>query len=295
MPSRKPTPGKRFGGDGYGLTVTGLDPRQAALLQAWLPGAEHVADLSWGIVGTTVLRMRHEGRDVVVKAGDAADRHIARELRAHREWLGPWHGSAPELLHGDADAKLLVTGYLPGELVEGRPEETDPGTYRQAGRLLARLHEQACTVDHGYERRMRERSLGHLDSSHRIDPELTARLRAEVASWRDEPATLVPTHGDWQPRNWLVHDGVVAVIDLGRADLRPAHTDLCRLEVQQFRGRPDLDAAFVDGYGRDPRTQPGWRRELLREAIATAVWAFRVGDEAFERQGHRMITDALGG
>jgi len=267
MPSRKPTPGKRFGSDGYGLTVTGLDPRQAALLQAWLPGAEHVADLSWGIVGTTVLRMRHEGRDVVVKAGDAADRHIARELRAHREWLGPWHGSAPELLHGDADAKLLVTGYLPGELVEGRPEETDPGTYRQAGRLLAPLHEQAGTVDHGYERRMRERALGH----------------------------PVPTHGDWQPRNWLVPDGVVAVIGLGRADLRPAHTDLCRLEVQQFRGRPDLDAAFVDGYGRDPRTQPGWRRELLREAIATAVWAFRGGDEAFERQGHRMITDALGG
>ncbi|GEL24223.1 hypothetical protein PSU4_31770 [Pseudonocardia sulfidoxydans NBRC 16205] len=274
--------------------MTGLDPRQTALLQAWLPGAELVRDLSWGIVGTTVLQLRHEGRDVIVKAGDDADHHIARELRAHQEWLRPWRGSAPELLHGDPAAKLLVTAYLPGELVEGRPEETDPDTYRQAGRLLARLHEQASTVDTGYERRMRERSQAHLDSAHRVDPETAARLRCEVAAWPDEPATLVPTHSDWQPRNWLVHDGVVAVIDLGRADLRPAHTDLCRLQVQQFRGRPDLEAAFVDGYGHDPRTQPGWRRELLREAIGTAVWAFRVGDEAFEQQGHRMIADVLG-
>lgn len=274
--------------------MTGLDPRQVALLEAWLPGAETVRDLSWGIVGTTVLRMHHEGRDVVVKAGDDADTHIARELRAHREWLGPWRGSAPELLHGDADAKLLVTRYLPGELVEGRPEESDPETYRQAGRLLARLHGQTSTVDDDYEPRMRARSLAHLDSPHRIDPDTAARLRAEVASWPDEPATLVPTHGDWQPRNWLIHDGVVAVIDLGRADLRPAHTDLCRLEVQQFRGRRDLEAAFVDGHGHDPRTRPGWRRELLREAIGTAVWAFRVGDEAFEQQGHRMVADALG-
>ncbi|MGW6199374.1 phosphotransferase family protein [Kribbella sp. NPDC055110] len=31
------------------------------------------------------------------------------------------------------------------------------------------------------------------------------------------PATLVPTHGDWQPRNWLVDNGTVRVIDFGRA------------------------------------------------------------------------------
>jgi hypothetical protein len=31
----------------------------------------------------------------------------------------------------------------------------------------------------------------------------------------------------------------------------------------------------------------------LHEAIATAVWAYQVRDYRFERQGHRMITDAL--
>ena len=34
-------------------------------------------------------------------------------------------------------------------------------------------------------------------------------------------------------------------------------------------------------------------RTRLREAISTAVWAFRVGDEAFEQQGHRRIAEAL--
>lgn len=270
-----------------------LTPQQSALVAAWLPGAELVHDHSWGITGTSVLRFRHAGEHVVVKAGDDADTHIARELRAHRRWLGPWHGRVPALLHADDDAKLLVTRYLPGVLVEGRPAESAPDTYRQAGRLLTLLHAQSATVDDGYESRMRERALGHLDGPHRIAPDTEERLRAEIAAWPDAPATLVPTHGDWQPRNWLVHDGVVAAIDLGRADLRPAPTDLCRLAVQQFRGRPDLERAFLDGYGGDPRDPAAWHRELLREAISTAVWAHRVGDERFERQGHRMVAEAL--
>jgi hypothetical protein len=36
-----------------------------------------------------------------------------------------------------------------------------------------------------------------------------------------------------------------------------------------------------------------WHRHRLREAIGTAAWAYQVGDEAFEQQGHRMITAAL--
>lgn len=105
----------------------------------------------------------------------------------------------------------------------------------------------------------------------------------------------MPTHGDWQPRNWVVHKGVVSVIDLGRADLRPALTDFARLAAQQFRTDPALEAAFLHGYGDDPREPAAWRRNRIREAIATAVWAHQVGDEPFETQGHRMIAEALAG
>ena len=43
----------------------------------------------------------------------------------------------------------------------------------------------------------------------------------------------------------------------------------------------------------DPREPAGWHRSLVREAVSTTVWAHRVGDEAFEQHGHRLIADAL--
>ena len=141
--------------------------------------------------------------------------------------------------------------------------------------------------------RLDARQRAWLAGAHRIAPGTVARLHAELDSWPTPPATLVPTHGDWQPRNWLVHAGVVAVIDFGRAALRPALTDFARLEVQQFRGHPALERAFLDGYGDDPREPAAQHRSRVREAIGTAAWAHRVGDERFERQGHRMIAEAL--
>jgi hypothetical protein len=51
-----------------------------------------------------------------------------------------------------------------------------------------------------------------------------------------------------------MHDAMVGVIDFGRADLRPAATDLA-----------------------PPR----------------GVYAHQIGDSAFEQQGHRMIAAAL--
>lgn len=166
-----------------------LTPRQQTLLQEWLPRAEVARNHSWGLVGTTVLEMVQVGERYIVKAGDENDHHLARELRAHRNWLQPWYerGRAPQ----------------------------------------------------------------------------------------------------------LVHDGVVRAIDFGRADLRPASTDFARLASRQFRADPELERAFLDGYGGDPRTPDAWRRTQVREAIGTAVWAYLVGDEAFEQQGHRMVDEAL--
>ena len=82
-------------------------------------------------------------------------------------------------------------------------------------------------------------------------------------------------------------------IDFGRADLRPAMSDLTRLAAQQFRVVPGAEAAFLAGYGADPRDTDAWFRTRVREAIGTAVWAYQVGDEAFEAQGHRMVAAVL--
>ena len=252
-------------------------------------------DHSWGLVGTVVLELSHDGSCYIVKAGDEKDHHLAREIRAHRQWLMPWtsQGRAPQLVHADEEAKLIVTCYLPGELVEGTAHERDPETYRQAGGLLAQLHGQLAIEDDEFEAREKDKALTWLASPHRIASETAELLRAEVESWPTPSVAVVPTHGDWQPRNWLMHEGVVSVIDFGRADLRPTFTDLARLSAQQFRTEPTLEAAFIDGYGDDPREPTAWHRSRVREAIGTAVWAHQVGDEPFEQQGHRMIAEAL--
>lgn len=85
----------------------------------------------------------------------------------------------------------------------------------------------------------------------------------------------------------------MSVIDFGRAGLRPSYTDFARLAAQDFGRDPALEAAFLEGYGADPREPAAWHRQQVREGIGTAVWAHLVGDERFEAQGHRMIADAL--
>jgi len=272
-----------------------LSPEQLALLHRWLPGASVERDHGWGLVETTVLEMTHAGSRFIVKAGGESDGHIAREIHAHHNWLGPWTsiGRAPTFEYGDAAVKLLVTRHLPGGLVLGSEYADLPSTYRQAGELLAVFHAQTTATDDDYERRENEKALAWLSGPHRIAPDTVERLRAEIAAWPTPAATLVPTHGDWQPRNWLVHEGVVSVIDFGRAAMRPAMTDFGRLAVQDFVRDLELEAAFLDGYGADPREADAWHRNRVREAVGTAAWAHRVGDEPFEAQGHRMISDAL--
>lgn len=276
--------------------LAALDERQRALLAAWLPDLEVVADHSWGLVETRVLEVTGGGRRCMVKAGGASDHHIAREIRAHREWTAPWVGTghAAVLRHADVAAKVLVTDHLPGRLVQGDPAQDDPDTYRQAGSLIARFHAQHAQTDDTWYDRLRDRVRRGLDSRHRIDPVIEERVRAEVDTWPGGPATVVPTHGDWQPRNWLVDDGTVRVIDLGRADLRPVEEDFSRLANQDFARDPVLETAFFEGYGQDPREPRTWRCERVGVAVGTATWAHQVGDEAFEEFGHGLLRGLFG-
>lgn len=272
-----------------------LRDRQHALLESWLPGHRVVRDHSWGLVDNAVLEVEARGRRYVVKADGPTHHHVQRELDAHERWLGPWvsAGRAPRMVAGEREAGIVVTEFLPGELVLDSPAQEDPDTFRQAGRLLAQLHAQPGYVDPDHEAAENAKVLRNLNQAHRINPDVEQRLRSMVASWPVEPVALVPTHGDWQPRNWLAHEGVVSAIDFGRASLRPALTDWLRLEARDFRYDVAREAAFVEGYGSDPREPGAWFRERVREAVNTTVWAHLVGDEPFEAEGHAMIERVL--
>ena len=278
-------------------TWPALAAEQRRLVEGWLPGAVVEADLSWGLVDTAVLRVRHDGGIVVVKAVRQDNSVIAREVDAHQQWLQPWTsaGRAPALLHADRGARVVVTRWLPGHLVQGTPAATDPDVHRQAGRLLAQLHQQPGVDDDGFEAAANAKTLAWLASDHAIPCATAEQVAAEVAGWPDGPTALVPTHGDFSPRNWVVDHGVVGVIDFGRAALRPAESDLVRLVQRDWVGRPELEEAFLQGYGSDPRDAAGWRRARVREAVGTAVWAHRVGDGPFEQEGLRLLGELTAG
>lgn len=272
-----------------------LTDRQRHAVETHLSEPKLREDLSWGQTDTRVLRVRVARGDVIVKAGGAGNHHVAREIAAHERATAPLlqREACSRLIAADGDANVLITTWVPGRLVQGTAAEGDPQTYAQAGELLRAFHGTVSRLDDRYEARVTNSALTRLDQKHRITGSLAARARHLLSAYRPRPVALVPTHGDWQPRNWLIDAGCVRVIDFGRYDARPAATDLCRLAVQQWALRPDLEQAFLEGYGSDPRDPELWRVELLREAVNTAVWAYQVGDEQFEQQGHRMLAAAV--
>jgi Ser/Thr protein kinase RdoA (MazF antagonist) len=251
--------------------------------------------MSWDLVDTVVLDVDSERGRVVVKAAGPDNHHIGREITAYNGFTDclARTGHAAQLLHEDRVANLLVIQYLDGTLVEGSDTEHAPDTHRQAGRLARTFHHQAERIDPDWDASAAAKSLSWLDKPHRIDAPLASRLQAILTEHRPQSVTVVPTHGDWQPRNWLVDDDTIKVIDFGRFAWRPAISDFCRLAAQQWRRDPRLEDAFFDGYGGDPRVPDQWRMFAIHEAIGTAVWAHQVGDERFESQGLRMISEAL--
>jgi len=252
--------------------------------------------MSWNLVDTAVLDMETGRGRVVVKAGGPGNHHIGRETTAFLTFTDclARSGRAARLLHHDRGANLLVLEHLDGSLVEGDNAEFAPETYRQAGMIARTFHDQSHRVDPEWDAGAVTKSIGWLDKPHRIASGTVADLRAILVGYRPHPVTVVPTHGDWQPRNWLIDDeGTVKVIDFGRFAWRPAVSDFCRLAAQQWREDRRLEEAFFAGYGGDPRVPDQWRMFAIHEAIGTAAWAYQVGDEPFEQQGHRMIAEAL--
>ena len=272
-----------------------LSARQAGRVETWLPGVRLVSDLSWDLIDTAVLKVESGRRKYIVKAGGPANHHIAREISAHQSWVQvlSCQNRAPKLIHADRSANVLVSEYLEGCLVEGTEAEYAAETNVQAGALLRAFHHQAVRSDPDYEAAATAKALAWLGAPHSIEDSAAEEARAILATYEPRPVDVVPSHGDWQPRNWLIDGNEVRVIDFGRFEFRPAASDFCRLAVQQWRTAPQLEPAFFAGYGSDPRESELWRVMQLREAVSTAAWAYKIGDHEFERQGHQMLYEAL--
>lgn len=265
-------------------------------MNAWLGETELVGDLSWHLVDTVVLHARCDAGDVIVKAAGPANHHIAREIAAHSGVTTPLIAArrTSRMLHADEDLRVFVLEYQPGILVQGSGHELSPDVHRQAGEMLRLIHDaEPPRGDDEYLVRIAARAATWLETDHRIDPADVGAAKEILGSVIPSTVEVVPTHGDWHTRNWLIDGSRVTAIDFGRFGRRTRSSDLCRLAVKEWRASPQLERAFLDGYGADPRDPRVWRLELLCEAIGTAAWARRVRDDAFEAQGLRQLSEAL--
>jgi tRNA A-37 threonylcarbamoyl transferase component Bud32 len=284
-----------FGSGSVGGRVTELTARHRDLLDGWLGTWCVVEDHSWPLQDTTVLRVRSAVGEHTVKAS-TTNRHIGQEIAAHRDVLpGLPALPAPRLEFADEGAGILVTGYLPGRLVLGAPQQDEPDVFAQAGEILAALQVQGA-VSHDYMRLVADGTVDRLaQADGLIDDVHRERLALRLARIRPRAVRLHFTHGDYQPRNWLVHEGRVSVIDFGRGGQRSWVSDLVRMRSKDFHDRPDLEAAFMLGMGRelDDDDRDVLELETVRDAIATVVWSHGIGDGDFEEHGRVMIRRLL--
>lgn len=278
--------------------AAGLTSAQADFVVQRLGPVTLEKDMSWGDFDSTVLHVGSETGPAVVKAcGDGTGRHhFKRELAAFRSGTVQRLGSrAASLLHVDEALGVMLLSFVPGTLVFGSSHQLDANTHRKAGQLLRLIHSEP-SIDAEWDTKATRRALAWLEGEHRI-PQSEANAARRILEERianPRAVEVVNTHGDYHPRNWLRdEDGTVKVIDWGRYERRPAFTDFVRCASQEWKEKPELGVAFADGYGQDLRDTDDWKVEYLRQAIGTACWAPTIGDEKFEQQGLRMVTEAL--
>lgn len=289
-----------------------LNDDQFRVLTDWIGAFRIRRDFSWPLQDTAVFLCDSESGPVFVKAasGDRMTHHFTREINGY-EHLGDALGDqAPHMLHADRDSNLIVVNQLKGVLAEGSEWEFHPGVYRQAGELMARMHAhgEGRSTD-SYQQSMIDVTERMLDrGGHQL---LAADQVAQIRSLLHEISLpsipLVPTHGDFQPRNWLVDpkeltsDGSprLRLIDFGRFNFRPWVSELGRLMHLGFVENPDLERQVYLGMGKDPN-QPltdlersTRKLDLLTNAVTTVVWAWEMGDDNFHRAGYTMLERVL--
>lgn len=269
---------------------------------------ELLADCSWGHRMSSVLRVR-DADDIIwfVKRHASPERYAA-ELTAYSTWVPALQDAAPRLRACDDSLQAIILSAAPGEATSWpAPEASGPRSDRSAerqvqcaaGTILRRLHEARPA------RPWSDFAEVKIEQFERLKPAAAALLEpctlnqagAHIAALANIPAPAqVPCHHDYTPRNWLVHDGALYVIDFEWSGLDARVADFARLHLGVWATRPDLRAAFLGGYGQELSLAD---HEILHGcAVLTAVWllvrAHETRQLSFEDASRRSLLRIIG-
>lgn len=253
-----------------------------------------IADHSWPEWREATVAEVIDSADVrwFVKRHRGAERY-RRELTAYQRWVPTLSDRAPRLRAFDDAAQLLVVSALPGV----QPERwSDPELLHQAGRMLRVFHEaeDLGTWDDIVGDKQTELDYWLRRGRGLIEPRIIDFVRCELNNLGNCRAPArVPCHGDFSPRNWLVADGKLNLIDFGEAGPDIWVSDLGRL-IYGWRLPADSLAALVEGYGRQPDSD---EMAMLRATHAAAVvwhivWGHEHANRDFEASSRRLL-DAM--
>lgn len=260
-----------------------------------------VKDHSWEHQWASVVQLRDRtGREWFLKRHRDHDRYVA-EVTAYLRWVPTLGNHAPTLRAHDDSHQAVILSALPGHPAPWPAPTPDPtradteiATQRHAGALLRRLHSAHTTSpqpDYAAAKLYELELLAHQVTDLLTHDEL-GFARTEIQALIDLPApSLVPCHGDYSMRNWLLDDGKLYILDFEWARLDAWVSDLTRLHLGIWRTRPELREAFLDGYGRELDDS---ERALLRASAAvTAVWLVIKARESAQRSFEEANRDAL--
>ena len=254
-----------------------------------------VADRSWTELGlSVVVEVRTDGgRALIVKSHHDAYRNDL-ERAAYERWVPAIAERAPELVAWSEDARGVL---VLAKLAAGAPApELAPSVYADAGRVLRRFHGAGeAVVDPGWAATRLDNLRSWIDRLPEglIADDDVAFVEREAAVLSELPPPVqVPCHGDFQPRNWLVDDdGRVFVFDFEKARHDWWVHDIQRMWWREGLDRPDLRAAFLEGYGRslDETELAGMRANSARGHLVQIAWATEHGDERFAAEGRMQL------
>ncbi|GAB2992506.1 hypothetical protein GCM10023080_067990 [Streptomyces pseudoechinosporeus] len=232
---------------------------------------------------------------------------FTRDTRALREVApGMEAGTTPLLLASNPLQQALLLSPVPGHMVKSLSltPAAQRMLHRQAGIWLRRFHGGAGELsaqdraDAAAEvARAAAGAEKHLDRAGAlIGPQERRTVRWHAAALgRLGPLPAGYIHGDFQERNWLL-DGALPACGFGAVDLERArpHTvvaDLVPLACGSWIGRPDLQEAFWDGYGRVLSDEEQWALRCLcaLDAASAISWGVPNGDLQIVERGRATL------